>query len=196
MDDYYSILELDKNCKKEDIKKQYHKLSLKYHPDKNGGSESACAEFRKIHEAYETLYDDEKRKIYDVRLLFKGIELTEEDYKLMTYYYNNFIESKEYKLMLMLYKSIPKNVKVDILRKFKYRNTKIVKAEKSIDIIYLEESESINLIIKKEDYDNSVLKVIYIFSKTGTYYLYLRRPPSKIIIDNLHSYFTLNFYIL
>ena len=198
MDNYYKILILDKNCSKEDVKKQYHKLSLKYHPDKNdsGCSETACDEFRRIHEAYDTLYDDEKRKIYDLKLLFGDIDLTEDDYKLMFSYYNDFIESKEYRLMLLLYKSIPKNVKEKILRKFKYKNTQIVKAEKSIDIMYLDNDDCINLIIKNSDYDSSILKVIYVFSKTGTYYLYLRKPPSKIIIDNLDSHFTLNFYIL
>ena len=64
MDDYYKILELSKKCTKEDIKKKYHKLSLKYHPDKNGGSND---KFLKINEAYETLYDIEKRKIYDLK---------------------------------------------------------------------------------------------------------------------------------
>ena len=111
-------------------------------------------------------------------------------------YYNSFLESKEYKLMILLYKSIPKNVKEEIIRKFKYRNTAIVRAEKSIDITHLDNDEFINLVIKKNDYDNSVLKVIYIFSKTGTYYLYLRNPPSKVIIDNAYSSFTINFYIL
>ena len=37
------------------------------------------------------------------------------------------------------------------------------------------------------DYDNNILKVIYIFSKTGSYYLYLRKPPNKIIIDKLNK---------
>ena len=193
MDDYYKILELSKKCTKEDIKKKYHKLSLKYHPDKNGGSNE---NFLKINEAYETLYDIEKRKIYDLKLVFKDIDLTEEDYTLMFSYYNNFLESKEYKLMLLLYKSIPKNVKEDIFRKFKYRNTKIVKAEKSIDISFLEKDDFINLVIKQDDYDNNILKVIYIFSKTGTYYLYLRKPPNKIIIDNTYNQFTINFFII
>tara|TARA_Y100000996_G_scaffold136117_1_gene103447 strand:- start:1363 stop:1944 length:582 start_codon:yes stop_codon:yes gene_type:complete len=193
MDDYYSILNLDKTCTKEDIKKSYHKLSLKYHPDKINGSSD---KFRKINEAYETLYDDEKRKIYNLKLLFRDIDLTEEDYNLMFSYYNSFLESKEYKLMILLYKSIPKNVKEDIIRKFKYRNTAIVRAEKSIDITHLDNDEFINLVIKKNDYDNSVLKVIYIFSKTGTYYLYIRKPPSRVIIDNSYSSFTINFYIL
>jgi curved DNA-binding protein CbpA len=194
MDDYYSILNLNKNCTKEEIKKSYHKLSLKYHPDKNGGEDSE--EFRKIHEAYEILYDDEERKLYDLKLLFKDIDLTEDDYNLMFSYYNRFLESKEYKLMALLYKSIPKKVKEDIIRKFKYRNTQIVKAQKSIDITYLDNNDCINLVIKNVDYENAVLKVIYIFSKTGIYYLYLRKPPSKVIIDNLDNLFTINFFIL
>ena len=46
------------------------------------------------------------------------------------------------------------------------------------------------------NYDNNILKVIYIFSKTGTYYLYLRKPPNKIIIDNTYNQFTINFFII
>ena len=98
--------------------------------------------------------------------------------------------------MALLYKSIPKKVKEDIIRKFKYRNTQIVKAQKSIDITYLDNNEYINLVIKRSDYENAVLKVIYIFSKNGIYYLYMRNPPSKIIIDNLDNLFTINFFIL
>ena len=114
MDDYYSILELNKNCSKEDIKKKYHRLSLKYHPDKNEGGNSE--RFRRITDAYKILYDDDRRKLYDIKLLFKDIDLTEEDYHLLCSYYNSFIHSNEYKLMMLLYKSIPKTVKeLDLL---------------------------------------------------------------------------------
>ena len=87
MDDYYSILELNKNCSKEDIKKKYHRLSLKYHPDKNEGGNSE--RFRRITDAYKILYDDDRRKLYDIKLLFKDIDLTEEDYQLLCSYYNS-----------------------------------------------------------------------------------------------------------
>ena len=57
---YYEILELEIYCDKSEIKKNYRKLSLKYHPDKNI---KMTKYFKKINEAYETLYDDEARKI-------------------------------------------------------------------------------------------------------------------------------------
>lgn len=58
-----NILELKKNeTQKEVIKKQYHILALKYHPDKNIGSDKnaeACAKFQQIHEAYVFLSKEE-----------------------------------------------------------------------------------------------------------------------------------------
>lgn len=59
--DYYQILGVDKNATQEDIKKAYHKLAHKYHPDK-GGDES---KFKEVNEAYKILSDKEKRAQYD-----------------------------------------------------------------------------------------------------------------------------------
>jgi len=63
--DYYKILGIDKKASKEDIKKAYRKLALKYHPDKNPGNKEAEAKFKEINEANEVLSDPEKRKRYD-----------------------------------------------------------------------------------------------------------------------------------
>ena len=57
---YYKILGVKKNATQTEIKKAYHKLALKYHPDKGGSKE----EFQKISEAYEVLSDEEKRGNY------------------------------------------------------------------------------------------------------------------------------------
>ncbi len=61
-DDYYGILGVDKTASKNDIKKAFHKLAHKYHPDKKGGDE---AMFKKASEAYSVLSDDKKRAEYD-----------------------------------------------------------------------------------------------------------------------------------
>lgn len=45
-------LQLQTTAKREDIRHAYHKLALKYHPDKCGGSD---VEFKRILEAYEYL---------------------------------------------------------------------------------------------------------------------------------------------
>jgi DnaJ-class molecular chaperone len=67
MSDYYKILGLNKNSSNEDIKKQYKKLAIKWHPDKNiNNKEKAEAEFKKISEAYQILSDKDKKKQYDV----------------------------------------------------------------------------------------------------------------------------------
>jgi molecular chaperone DnaJ len=60
--DYYQILGVEKNASKEDIKKAFHKLAHKYHPDKKGGDE---AKFKEVSEAYSVLSDDQKRSQYD-----------------------------------------------------------------------------------------------------------------------------------
>ena len=62
--DYYDILGVSKNASKDEIKKAYRKLALKYHPDKNK-EKSAEEKFKEISEAYAVLYDDEKRRLYD-----------------------------------------------------------------------------------------------------------------------------------
>jgi curved DNA-binding protein CbpA len=52
---YYDILGLTKDATPPQIKKAYHKLAKKYHPDKNAGSISSAEKFRQIKEAYEVL---------------------------------------------------------------------------------------------------------------------------------------------
>uniref|UniRef100_A0A8C6TUN5 DnaJ homolog subfamily B member 9 n=1 Tax=Neogobius melanostomus TaxID=47308 RepID=A0A8C6TUN5_9GOBI len=62
--DFYDILGLPKDASERQIKKAFHKLALKYHPDRNKGPD-AEAKFREIAEAYETLSDDKRRREYD-----------------------------------------------------------------------------------------------------------------------------------
>ncbi|HUD02565.1 MAG TPA: J domain-containing protein [Candidatus Paceibacterota bacterium] len=60
--DYYEVLGVDKKASKEDIKKAFHKLAHKLHPDKAGGD---ADKFKEVSEAYSILSDDKKRAEFD-----------------------------------------------------------------------------------------------------------------------------------
>jgi DnaJ-class molecular chaperone len=63
---FYSILEVPETASPDDIKKSFRKLSMMYHPDKNGNSQESTEKFQKIREAYEVLHDPDKKKEYDM----------------------------------------------------------------------------------------------------------------------------------
>lgn len=63
--DYYAIIGVPKTASADEIKKEFRKLALKYHPDRNQGNKAAEARFKEISEAYEVLSDIDKRAKYD-----------------------------------------------------------------------------------------------------------------------------------
>ena len=62
--DFYSLLGVDRSASPSDVKKSYFQLAKKYHPDVNPSAE-AKEKFNKINNAYETLSDEGKRRVYD-----------------------------------------------------------------------------------------------------------------------------------
>lgn len=68
---YYEILEVDKNASQEIIKKAYNTLAKKYHPDLQNDDVKHLYEekLKLINEAYETLSDSTKRTEYDKLLI-------------------------------------------------------------------------------------------------------------------------------
>jgi molecular chaperone DnaJ len=65
-EDYYKLLEIDKNASDAEIKKSYKRMAMKYHPDRNSDNpEAAEVKFKQIKEAYEVLSDPKKRSAYD-----------------------------------------------------------------------------------------------------------------------------------
>ncbi|KAG9231321.1 hypothetical protein BJ875DRAFT_444198 [Amylocarpus encephaloides] len=64
--DYYGDLELPPSADAAEIKKQFKKLALTYHPDRNPGRESeVTSKFQAIQSAHEVLTDDAERSKYD-----------------------------------------------------------------------------------------------------------------------------------
>jgi molecular chaperone DnaJ len=63
--DYYEVLGVSKSADKNEIKKAYRKVAMKFHPDKNPDNKEAEAKFKEAAEAYEILSDADKKARYD-----------------------------------------------------------------------------------------------------------------------------------
>lgn len=79
-ENYYEVLQVNKNASQEIIEKAYKTLVKKYHPDLQVDNQKIEFEekIKKINEAYEVLSDSEKRKNYDLTL--KQNEISINDY--------------------------------------------------------------------------------------------------------------------
>tara|TARA_A100001015_G_scaffold270363_1_gene322857 strand:+ start:558 stop:1217 length:660 start_codon:yes stop_codon:yes gene_type:complete len=64
--DYYKDLGVNSAASFEDIKKNFRKLAMKYHPDRSGPGANE-EKFKQINEAYSVLSDKSKREQYDLQ---------------------------------------------------------------------------------------------------------------------------------
>lgn len=74
----YEVLGVDPSASSEEIRRAYHMLALKHHPDRVGTKSSEHKadseekrEFTEVVAAYDTLRDDKRRKAYDQSLMGK-----------------------------------------------------------------------------------------------------------------------------
>jgi molecular chaperone DnaJ len=65
MADYYGVLGVARGASDDEIKKEYRKLAMQFHPDRNNGSKEAEEQFKVVTEAYDVLRDPDKRAAYD-----------------------------------------------------------------------------------------------------------------------------------
>ena len=67
--DFYKLLNVNKFSSQDEIRRNFKKLVIKWHPDKNNQSEEqkeyAEKMFKDINEAYSILSDEKKKQIYD-----------------------------------------------------------------------------------------------------------------------------------
>lgn len=70
---HYTILKIEEDATKEEVKKAYRRLAIKIHPDRNPDDKRAADLFILVQKAYTTLHDVKKRKRYDTarRLIYK-----------------------------------------------------------------------------------------------------------------------------
>ncbi|KAF6224335.1 hypothetical protein HO133_010912 [Letharia lupina] len=72
--DYYGDLELEPTADPNEIKRQFKKLALKYHPDRNPGREVEYnSKFQAIQSANEVLSDPQQRAKYDAQRMRAGL---------------------------------------------------------------------------------------------------------------------------
>ena len=81
--DFYDILGVPKSSSKDEIKKAYRKVAIKYHPDKNPDDKAAEEKFKEAAQAYEVLSNSEKKE--KPRHQFQGINPTRKTRKVRAF---------------------------------------------------------------------------------------------------------------
>ncbi|MBC7391617.1 MAG: DnaJ domain-containing protein, partial [Opitutaceae bacterium] len=68
LSNYYDILKVKTNASPSEIKSAYKRLAFIHHPDRNHGKKASEESFKDVYEAYKTLSNVTKRRLYDSKL--------------------------------------------------------------------------------------------------------------------------------
>lgn len=88
-EDLYAVLEADTAMTDSQLKSQYRRLVLKYHPDTNKECRDCKEKFDKIMKAWEVIGNPKKRQEYDqsyghiTHIKSSSVTLTEKNYHLL-----------------------------------------------------------------------------------------------------------------
>ena len=63
--DYYELLNVQRNASESDLKSAFRKMAMRFHPDRNPDNPDAEKSFKEVNEAYDVLKDGQKRAAYD-----------------------------------------------------------------------------------------------------------------------------------
>lgn len=125
--DYYEILQVFPGSTAEEIKRSFRKLALRFHPDRNHGSEQYSRQFKELAAAYEILSDPSARKEYDRENGFNTPEARKEitpagilhdAARLRNYVYNTSLFSVDQQALIQQYQRILSERNISLLREF------------------------------------------------------------------------------
>ena len=66
--DFYKVIGVERTASQSEIKRAYHRLARRYHPDLNPSNEVSLTKFTIINQAYTTLGDLDNRLKYKIKL--------------------------------------------------------------------------------------------------------------------------------
>lgn len=210
MTDYYDILNLTKEATTNDIKRQYHRLAKRYHPDKNN-DKNACQNFQRLSEAYQTLSNPKRRAIYDLNQTLQftkkwreylDIELSDEELLILYEYYESFSKRLEIRFLKILYKSLPKHFKEKMHEMWKQSESDDLEAIsqsegyalwdikdiKSIDVKNLDETCHIKLLRSFEDTYHNLCKIVKIIVKERAWIIFITHSNYNMRFLNKKNY--------
>ena len=153
-ENYYEILEVNKNASPEIIEKAYKTLVKKYHPDLQEDNLKNIYEekIKKINEAYDILSNSEKRKNYDLNL--KNTFISSDDY-------NNLInENINLKKEINYLKNKINNIKKNINNNYNNFNNKNINSNHN-STEHMNNNSYVNYNKNQENINNAYNKAYY-----------------------------------